>query len=71
MQPSLIPARPWKYNSAVTEYFVELEETSKIKRSDLDKYLHVSEKASFSQMLSSVQFEFYKLTKASIIHTRG
>ncbi|CAE7216082.1 unnamed protein product [Symbiodinium pilosum] len=42
MQPSLIPARPWKYNSAVTEYFVELEETSKIKRSDLDKYLHDS-----------------------------
>ncbi|CAE7841038.1 unnamed protein product [Symbiodinium microadriaticum] len=31
--------RPWKYNASVTEYFVELESTSKIKQSELDKYL--------------------------------
>ncbi|CAE7292386.1 unnamed protein product [Symbiodinium sp. CCMP2592] len=34
--------RPWKYNTSVTEYFVELESTSKIKQSELDKYLHES-----------------------------
>ncbi|CAE7244117.1 hypothetical protein AK812_SmicGene22738 [Symbiodinium microadriaticum] len=29
--------RPWKYNASVVEYFVELESTSKIKRSEIDK----------------------------------
>ncbi|CAE7429544.1 unnamed protein product [Symbiodinium sp. CCMP2456] len=37
--------RPWKYNTAVSEYFVETEETSKIRRSDLDKQIRASEEA--------------------------
>ena len=38
-------ARPWKYNNSVTEYFIETEETSKIKRSDLERMTKETEEA--------------------------
>ena len=37
--------RQWKYNSAITEYFVELQSTSKIKRSELERRQESTEKA--------------------------
>ena len=46
---------PWKYNTSVSEYFVETEETSKIRRSDLDKQTRATEEASLLDNPKSIK----------------